>query len=130
MNPEVKEKWIAALRSGEYTQCTGRLRRKEVGFCCLGVLTDIHIKENNGVWVEEGFFQLNPSLTGEIMENGGLSNIVKTWAGLDSPNPAFYNIDTEQEHGNKCNKWYSAVDANDTDRKSFLEIADLVEKYL
>lgn len=41
MNAEVKEKWIAALRSGFYKQTGGRLRSPEDSFCCLGVLCDI-----------------------------------------------------------------------------------------
>lgn len=40
MNPEMKTKWVAALRSGEYKQITGFLRYEE-GFCCLGVLCDL-----------------------------------------------------------------------------------------
>lgn len=45
MNPEVKTKWLAALRSGNYKQ--GRMALKRgVGdgtadYCCLGVLCDI-----------------------------------------------------------------------------------------
>lgn len=42
MNPEVKAKWVAALRSGYYEQTKSVLT---VGdgktFCCLGVLCDI-----------------------------------------------------------------------------------------
>lgn len=30
------DKWIAALRSGEYTQCTGKFH-KDDSHCCLGV---------------------------------------------------------------------------------------------
>src|SRR6185295_18826871 len=44
MNKEIKEKWIKALRSGEYKQGRGRMDREEGGehyFCCLGVLCDI-----------------------------------------------------------------------------------------
>ena len=46
MNQAIKEKWVAALRSGEYQQCTGALCREGGGrdadkFCCLGVLCDI-----------------------------------------------------------------------------------------
>lgn len=40
MNPEIKAKWIEALRSGKYKQGRGRLQR-DGGFCCLGVLCDI-----------------------------------------------------------------------------------------
>lgn len=32
--------WIAALRSGKYEQCGGRLHLEGDGFCCLGVLLD------------------------------------------------------------------------------------------
>ena len=45
MNKAIKEKWVAALRSGEYQQCAGALRKEHAGspdtFCCLGVLCDI-----------------------------------------------------------------------------------------
>lgn len=37
---ELKDKWLTALRSGEYSQTTGTLR-DENGMCCLGVLCDI-----------------------------------------------------------------------------------------
>lgn len=57
---EVKEfatRWIAALRSGNYNQCRGRLRLmvddKPVGYCCLGVACEVArdagiIKEYDG----------------------------------------------------------------------------------
>lgn len=42
MNPELKEKWLKALRSNNYKQGTGCLRHKaQETFCCLGVLCDI-----------------------------------------------------------------------------------------
>lgn len=37
MNPDIKADWVAALRSGEYKQGQGTLRRGDK-FCCLGVL--------------------------------------------------------------------------------------------
>jgi hypothetical protein len=37
----LKTKWVAALRSGDYKQGTGVLRRNDDTFCCLGVLCDI-----------------------------------------------------------------------------------------
>ncbi len=40
MNKEIKEKWIAALRSGEYEQAKGSLY-DGTGYCCLGVLCRI-----------------------------------------------------------------------------------------
>ena len=41
MNPEIKAKWVAALRSGEYKQAKGQLRIGN-SFCCLGVLCNLH----------------------------------------------------------------------------------------
>lgn len=40
MNPELKEKWLEALRSGKYEQGQGRLAC-EGHFCCLGVLVEV-----------------------------------------------------------------------------------------
>lgn len=43
INTDLIIDWVAALRSGEYKQGSGRLRTPE-GWCCLGVLTDLAIK--------------------------------------------------------------------------------------
>jgi len=40
MNPEIKQKWIVALRSGEYNQGKGYLCINNK-YCCLGVLSEI-----------------------------------------------------------------------------------------
>lgn len=43
MDEEVKSKWLAALRSGEYKQGRGGLYADVEGgrYCCLGVLCDV-----------------------------------------------------------------------------------------
>lgn len=41
MKPEIKTKWLAALRSGKYKQGKGCLRSGDDKFCCLGVLLDV-----------------------------------------------------------------------------------------
>jgi hypothetical protein len=50
MNPEFKTQWIAALRSGEYTQGHGTLQTHDNEFCCLGVLCDLYAKDGGGEW--------------------------------------------------------------------------------
>jgi len=40
MNKDTKEKWVAALRSGEYRQCQGELKDSIGAHCCLGVLLE------------------------------------------------------------------------------------------
>lgn len=41
MNKQLKEKWIAALRSGEYEQGRNYLRTGTGKYCCLGVLCNL-----------------------------------------------------------------------------------------
>lgn len=48
MKADLKEKWVKALRSGEYEQTTGQLRydpsfsgRRNPSYCCLGVLCEV-----------------------------------------------------------------------------------------
>ena len=41
MNKEIKERWIAALRSGKYKQAQNVLRTGKDRLCCLGVLCDV-----------------------------------------------------------------------------------------
>lgn len=42
---ELREKWLAALRSGDYRQARGDLRKRNgehgLGHCCLGVACDL-----------------------------------------------------------------------------------------
>ena len=40
MNQELKAKWVAALRSGEYKQGQGAMRPTPDTYCCLAVLRD------------------------------------------------------------------------------------------
>jgi hypothetical protein len=52
MKAEIKEKWVAALRSGDYRQTQGALARRgslggPLSHCCLGVLCEIAAE--NGV---------------------------------------------------------------------------------
>lgn len=41
MDKELKEKWVAALRSGKYKQGRMVLRDGNNNYCCLGVLCDL-----------------------------------------------------------------------------------------
>ena len=46
MREYVKDKWIAALKSGKYKQTRGCLNDGN-GYCCLGVLCEVFIAEGN-----------------------------------------------------------------------------------
>lgn len=51
MNADIKSRWTTALRSGEYPQTRGALRRtsehhgQPPGFCCLGVLCELAVAD-------------------------------------------------------------------------------------
>lgn len=51
MNPDIKERWVAALRSGRYRQCEGTLRTDDNAFCAIGVLCDVVAPD---AWENEG----------------------------------------------------------------------------
>jgi hypothetical protein len=44
IDSDLKERWVAALRSGDYEQGKDTLK-SDNKFCCLGVLLDIHDSE-------------------------------------------------------------------------------------
>lgn len=109
MNSSIKQAWIEALRSGTYNQGSGCLREND-RYCCLGVLTDLYIKENKLEWV--------PGKHGDYFFNGTagtLPRAVSEWAKLGSDNPL---VDDRSLAG-----W------NDSGT-SFEEIADLIEEGL
>ena len=114
MNQQIKEKWMNALRSGEYSQTRGYLRTTE-GFCCLGVLCDLYSKETGTEWVENYELENSSSF---LEEFATLPKEVMEWSGLEYPNPYF-----DFENG------VSLASLNDGG-KEFNEIADVIEKYL
>jgi len=111
MNPQIKQKWVSALRSGEYQQ-TQRYLRKEDGFCCLGVLCDLYGKENNVEWQHnevDGYFYGNHFSI--------LPSSVVEWSGIADSNP-YVNGGTDTLGG-----------LNDRG-STFEQIADVIEEHL
>jgi hypothetical protein len=70
MDAEVKQKWVSALRSGEYPQ-TKRSLRNDEGFCCLGVLCDVM----GGRWKTDGEVVVNGRTQAGYLDDGILSVI-------------------------------------------------------
>lgn len=108
MNPEIKQKWVEALRSGDYKQARSCLYDPETNsYCCLGVLTDIYRKE------------LNRSKC--FLAGGYLSDNTQEWAGLSSCDPIINPSRATMR---------SASDSNDILSLNFNQIADLIEENL
>ena len=122
MNPRIKQKWLDALRSGEYKQTKENLQDIN-GFCCLGVLCDLHSKERGTSWVKQID---NYELYGEAQT---LPLSVQEWAGLDNDMGGVVDFDYEVD-GVMYVKSESLPEINDTWNKDFKEIADLIEAQL
>jgi hypothetical protein len=132
MQPEVKEAWLKALRSGEYQQGTGCLRKDDT-YCCLGVLCDVYDKQEVGLgesrWKFVPEYKLGGLLYGEATvvkahyryqdQPEILPYDVKKWAGLKDRSPSF--VDDTQ-----LSKTLAAL--ND-DGYTFNQIADVIEKH-
>jgi hypothetical protein len=114
MHPDIRAQWCAALRSGEYQQGRGQLRRHD-GYCCLGVLTDLAIKAGAPTvllsWDDEDEDGL--SVEGELPDD------VRVWAGLADNDPVL-------DPGEPGALWHTAAWHNDNG-ESFAEIADLID---
>lgn len=83
MNPTVKDKWLEALRSGEYEQGRDALYMQGK-HCCLGVLCDVYAKETGEGSFAPPHIDSNP-WTFECAVDGDDSSLpaeVLHWSGL------------------------------------------------
>jgi hypothetical protein len=127
MNPEVKAKWLAALRSGEYAQAKARLKTNS-GYCCLGVLCDLHAKETEGHWGNAGG---DPVYLGDLFD---LPETVQKWAGVNDAEPRIDVAHITAALPNVVNSrddrgFLTVAQLNDRG-VSFALIADLIEAHL
>lgn len=114
MNKRIKKKWVAALRSGKYKQAHGVLREinafgTTTGFCCLGVLCNLHAIEHPKIAKKEK----NPKYY--MGEKETLPLAVAKWAGIDP-----YGI---------IKGYTDLVTLNDFDGRSFKYIANVIEEH-
>jgi hypothetical protein len=112
MNPQIKQKWVSALRSGEYQQTQRRLH-DENGFCCLGVLCDLYRKENQLEWEHSSYKDVY--MFQDTVAFLPLSVI--EWSDIADSNPPVNDGDS------------SLANLNDTGF-TFNEIADVIEDQL
>ena len=128
MKADIAEKWITALRSGEYTQATDALRDEMGGFCCLGVLCDLYRQETGaGKWDGSYFIPAGGEPTAVDYSDdidGVLPPFVQKWAGTRTA-AGFYDPDiTKQKHEHTK---LALTQANDKGA-NFFEIADIIEQ--
>jgi hypothetical protein len=119
MKQEIKDRWVAALRSGEFKQGRNCLRMDDL-FCCLGVLTELYVREVGAEWREV-------SLSGRMtLKDSGVYYIppaVCAWAGMNDSNPHVI----KSPELNSPELRMPAAYLNDKGM-SFAEIADAIER--
>lgn len=95
MKPEIKNKWLKALRSGDYKQTVGELHSSASdGYCCLGVLCDI--AKQDGIVTEEDrghSWWFLPVDDRYDASDALLPVPVQHWAGFEVSSPSFASGD-------------------------------------
>lgn len=123
MKPEIKELWLAELRSGKRTQGQGALRTRSGRECCLGVLCDIAVGRGIGRWeYDEGsnaqrFVSLDDPDDWAV---GVLPESVQDWAGVNSSDPFVIDVVGARLR----------LSVRNDRGLTFAEIADMIERYL
>jgi hypothetical protein len=151
MKKNIMNKWVKALRSGKYKQCQEKLcsvdsETGEESFCCLGVLTDLYLKERKrqkkGHGIESFYTYTKEDIDYEGSfskweingEDGILPREVAEWAGFSTTNDGyktgcFTNGKTEidlaqlNDGGLNPNNYDEVLKA-----RSFKYIANVIEK--
>lgn len=109
MKKDIAEKWVAALRSGDYKQGILNLRNHKDEFCCLGVLCEI-------MGVEKEFSGNRYLYDGC---GAGIMSSVRILTGIKSDLGYLY---TPKYSSDSC-----LASMNDQG-KTFSEIADIIEE--
>lgn len=111
MHKNVKEKWIAALRSGKYKQGRNNLNNNGA-YCCLGVLCEVYLENCDEPKIEKRTEIGYDNLVFYGGWSAGLPDEVHVWSGLSNLSPS------------------QLIYLNDKANKSFAEIADYIEEKL
>jgi hypothetical protein len=127
MKADIKTKWVAALRSGDYQQ-TDAVLRLDSHYCCLGVLCDLYSRETGVAWSP------NPHTYNLAMHNNDntLPIEVRVWAHLADEYGAYVEVETDE--GGATHPPYlarpSLTELNDRWNYDFEQIADVIEQQL
>lgn len=108
MDIKTKQKWVKALRSGEYKQGTGQLRNSKAEYCCLGVLCDL---------VEPNQWHRDANGRGDEADTGMPRSALQQKFGLNKP--------CSRSSANTIADKLASMNDNG---KSFEEIANWIER--
>ena len=114
MDKDVKQQWITALRSGQYSQCQGELKDNEGANCCLGVLL-----ESQG-WEFSASIRNPHTDVCYYTSPEGFCN--------DEENEL--TVHTRDEFSLTRKQEVHLMNMNDKEDKDFIQIADWIEDHL
>jgi hypothetical protein len=139
MDPEEKAKLIAALRSGDYKQTTNKLKGRpvvnsddagltDIGYCCLGVATDLKVREGIGYWNEKGYYCYDEYYQTDSILGPHLTAILKlttvgVFAEWKESSPK------KEQYGDRTFICYDLALLNDSGF-TFNQIADVIDYFL
>lgn len=124
MDPTIKARWVAALRSGDYEQGHGRLHTrgpKDTSmFCCLGVLCDLATQDNIVSEVIELSTWDDVAVIYDDDESWLPTSVVE-WSGVDHQGTF--------AEGNHIHEFSTLAELNDSGA-TFEHLATIIEEYL
>lgn len=112
MKPELKKRWVDALRSGKYIQDERALNTGK-GFCCLGVACEV-FKDDVGLEVRTG-------TTGEVYYDGGRHSLPASLQSL-------LEITMRGTLTTKVGHRKHLTELNDLEKMTFDQIADVIDE--
>lgn len=113
MNTEIAQRWVEALKSGEYEQGYGYLNKNDK-FCCLGVLCELAV--HDGILEPAEYSPESGYKMYDHIHASFLPPAVASWAGMESDNGQ--NYDTGE----------TLVYLNDTSLLSFAQLAAYIHE--
>ena len=126
MKPEIKEMWIEALLSDDYQQGKHNLCQDNndgsKSWCCLGVLTDLAIKNGVSIDIERSLDDSNVYTFDNEAE--GLPRAVREWSGIDTGSAQYSPPSIDDDDALTC----SLAEEND-DGLTFEEIVEIIREY-
>lgn len=129
LKKRVKAQWLAALRSGDYGQGRGALRKRAANgdkFCCLGVLCELAVKAGV-IGAGSPHYPNDTYSYGEYADSAVLPREVQEWAFTRASQDDDANLYNPFAGGHALAEWNDGMVAPETD---FNGIADLIEAHL
>lgn len=137
MNQTIKQRWVEALRSGQYTQTTGCLKG-ENGHCCLGVLSELYSQDNPAAKFVPKQDGMMYNFEVDVRTTEFMDDYYAGFAYGENPDDSQYILTEDGDIPWAVAKWADLASAesdhlinmNDSEKRTFAEIADFIEREL